>query len=131
MKFLSHLRRTPAYSSLIWLESEAVPGVRFAIRRVSLAQRIELAKNVRELALKYEFLKAGDTEQQLEASLADLLARKLYLEWGVARLEGLSIDGEPGTVAALIDKGPEELSDEIFETVRRKLGLTEEERKNS
>lgn len=131
MKFISHLRKAPAYSSLIWHESRAVSGVRFAIRRVSLAQRIELAKNVRELSLKYEFLKAGDTEQQMEASIADLLARKLYLEWGVARLEGLSIDGQPGTVTALIEKGPEELSDEIVDTIRRELGLSEEERKNS
>ena len=131
MKFISHLRRSPAYSSLIWHESQAVRGVRFAIKRVSLAQRIELARNARELALKYEFLQAGDTEQQLEASLADLLARKLYLEWGVARLEGIRIDGEPGTVGALIEKGPEELSNEIFDTIRRELSLSEEERKNS
>jgi len=131
MKFISHLRRSPAYSSLIWHESHALRGVRFAIRRVSLAQRIELAKNARELALKYEFLKSGDTEQQLEASFADLLARKLYLEWAVARLEGLCIDGEPGTIRMLIEKGPEELSDEIVNTIRRELVLSDEERKNS
>lgn len=131
MKFISHLRRSRPYSSLIWHESQAVRNARFAIKRISLAQRIELAKQARELALKYEFLQAGDTEQQLEASLADLLARKLYLEWGVARLEGISIDGEPATVRAVIEKGPEELSNEMFEAIRRELSLSEGERKNS
>jgi hypothetical protein len=130
MRFISHLRRAPNYSSLTWHESQTVLGVRFAIRRVSLGQRIELAKNVRDLSLKHEFLKAGDTGEQLEASLADLLARKLYLAWGVERLEGLRIDGEPATVEGLIEKGPEQLSDEIIDVIRRELGLSEEERKN-
>jgi hypothetical protein len=131
MRFISHLRKAPNHSSLTWHDSQTVPGVRFAIRRVSLAQRIELAKNVRELALNHEFLKAGDTGEQLEASLADLLARKLYLEWGVGRLEGLRIDGHAATVGMLIDKGPEQLSDEMVDIIRAQLGLSEEERKNS
>jgi hypothetical protein len=130
MRFISRLRKARSYSSIIWHESQAFPGVRFAIRQVSLAQRIDLAKNVRELVSKHEFLKAGDTGEQLEASLADLLARKLYLEWGVTRLEGLRIDGEEGTIELLINKGPEELSNEIFETIRGAIGLSEEERKN-
>jgi hypothetical protein len=131
MRFISHLRKTPDHSSLMWHDSQTVPGVRFALRRVSLAQRIELARSVRDLTLKHEFLKAGDTAEQLESSLADLLARRLYLVWGVDRLEGLRIDGEPATVEMLIDKGPDELSDEIVDAVRRELGLSEEERKNS
>jgi transcriptional antiterminator Rof (Rho-off) len=130
MKFISPLRRARSYSSITWYDSQCLPGVRFAIRQVSLAQRIELAKSVRELVLKHEFLKAGDAGEQLEASLADLLARRLYLEWGVTRLEGLKIDGADATLELLIDKGPEELSSEIFETIRGAIGLSDEERKN-
>lgn len=130
MRFISHLRKARSYSSITWHESQAFPGVRFAIRQVSLALRIELAKKVRELIAKNEFLKAGDTGEQLEASLADLLARRLYLEWGVTRLENLRIDGEEATIELLINKGPEELSSEIFETIRRSIDLSEEERKN-
>jgi hypothetical protein len=130
MRFISHLRKARSCSSITWHESQAFPGVRFAIRQVSLALRIELAKNVRELIAKNEFLKAGDAGEQLEASLADLLARRLYLEWGVARLENLRIDGEEATIELLINKGPEELSSEIFETIRRSIDLSEEERKN-
>jgi hypothetical protein len=131
MRFISRLRRAPSYSSLLWHDSRTVPGVRFATRRVSLAQRIELTTKVRELAQRHEFLKAGGESDQLEASLADLLARKLYIEWGVSELEGLRIDGQTATTDLVIEKGPEELSDELIETVRGELSLSEEERKNS
>ena len=131
MKLQSHLRKQRPYSSLLWHESQAMPGVRYAIRRVSLAQRIELTKRVRELSIRHEFLKAGDVPDQLEGSLADLLVQKLYLEWGLAELGGLTIDDQPATIEALIDKGPEQLSDEIVAAIRGEIGLSEEERKNS
>ncbi|MDQ2776230.1 MAG: hypothetical protein M3Y57_15130 [Acidobacteriota bacterium] len=116
---------------MIRYESREVPGVRYTIRRVSLAQRIELVKSVRELCLKHEFLKAGDTADHMESWLADLLVRKLYLEWGLAEISGLRIDGKAATAADLIAKGPEKLSDEIIESIKSEIGLTEDERKNS
>lgn len=131
MKFISPLRKVPSYSSIAWHESRTVPGVRFATKRASLGQRLELTKNVRELALRYEFLKAGEPSDQLGASLSDLLVRKLYIEWGVAELEGLRIDGQAATPEMLIANGPERLSDEIIEAIRAELELSDEERKNS
>lgn len=68
---------------------------------------------------------------QLEASLADLLVRRLYLEWGLVELSGLTIDDRPPTVDALVDRGPEQLVNEIVVSVRGEIGLSEEERKNS
>jgi len=130
MKFLLRLRK-PDHSSVAWHESRSISGVRFAIRHISLAQRIELTKSVRELALRYEFLKSGEPSDQLEASLSDLLVRKLYIEWGLAALEGLRIDGKQATPALLIDSGPERLSDEVIEKIRAELELSEQERKNS
>jgi hypothetical protein len=130
MKLTSPSRDGVSYSSLSWHESKAIAGVRFAIRRVSLAQRLELNKRVRELTLRYEFLKAGPAADQLEATWADLLVRKLYVEWGLAGLEGLLIDGESASVELLIDKGPEELVDEIVSVLQEEIGLSEEERKN-
>jgi hypothetical protein len=118
------------YSSLSWHDSKTIKGVRFAIRRVSLAQRLDLNKRVRELTLRHEFLKAGPAADQLEAAWADLLVRKLYIEWGLAGLEGLSIDGESATLELLIDKGPEELADEVVSAIQEETGLSEEERKN-
>jgi hypothetical protein len=108
-----------------------MPGVRFAIRRVSLRQRIELNHRVRELTLKNEFLRAGDTEDQLEAALSDLLVTKLYLEWGLASIDGLLIDGETPSAAVLIAKGPESLAAEIAAAIHTESTLTDDERKNS
>jgi hypothetical protein len=131
MRFTSLLRESFNYQSLIWHESAAVKGVRFATRRVSLAQRIELTQKARELSLKYEFLKAGEPSDQVEASLADLLVRRLYLEWGLVELTGLTIDGQQPTADALIEKGPEALGEEVIDTIRAELELSGEERKNS
>jgi hypothetical protein len=118
------------YSTVNWLESRALPGVRFCIRRISLAQRIELTSRARELTRRYEFLKAGDGADQLEASLADLLTRKLYVEWGLADIRDLTIDGQPATVELIVEKGPESLSNEIIAAIQAELSLSEEERKN-
>ena len=118
------------HHSVTWHDSRALPGVRYAIRRISLAQRIELTKRARELSLKNEFLKAGDAADQLEGSLADLLVRKMYLEWGLDEIRGLKIDGESATAQLLAQKGPEALSDEVVGTIRSELGLSDEERKN-
>jgi hypothetical protein len=130
MKLISPLRKQKGYSSLLWHESQAAKGVRFATRRISLFQRIELTKRARELTIRYEFLKSGEASDQLEAALSDLLVRKLYLEWGLVKLEGLSIDEQHATTDLLIEKGPEDLSDEIIAVLKAELGLSEEERKN-
>lgn len=130
MKFTSRSPEPVGYSSLTWRESQKVPKVRYALRRVSLGQRIELTRRVRDLSLKYEFLRAGDTAEQTEASLADLLARRVYLEWGLCEIEGLEINGQPATAELLAEHGPEELSTEIVEDIRRELSLSNDETKN-
>lgn len=131
MKFTSPLHKEVSYSSVFWHESRTVQGVRYAIRRVSLLQRLELTKSVKELLLRHEFLMAGDASDGLEATLADLLVRRLYLEWGLAEIRGFTIDGRPPSVELLIEKGPEALSNEITSAIQAELGLSEEERKNS
>ena len=131
MRFISPSPEPLAYTSVSWHLSEAFQGVRFGIRRVSLLQRIELTKKVRELSSKYDFLKAGDALEQTEATMADLLVRRLYIEWGLESIEGLKIDGNSATVELLIEKGPERLSDEIVTAIRATLELSEDERKNS
>jgi hypothetical protein len=112
------------------LDSKTFPGVRYAIRRISLGQRIELTREARELALQNEFLRAGDATDQLDAAFSELLVRRMYLEWGLVSVDGLRIDGRPATVESIAAFGPEPLADEIIESLRSELGLTEEERKN-
>ena len=116
--------------SVMWFDSGTFPGVRYAIRRVSLAQRIDLTARVRDLTRRNEYLEAGSDAEKIEGIWADLLVERLYVEWGLASVEGLTIDGQPVNAQLLIDKGPEELSREIAETVQRSLTLTEAERKN-
>ena len=130
-KFTLPSHRQAEYSSVVWQNSNTYKGVRYAVRKISLAQRIEMAERIQALSSKYEFLKAGDALEKAEAHLADLLVRKLYLEWGLAVLEGLIIDGEKASVDLLIEKGPEPLCDEIISSIRAELELSDEERKNS
>lgn len=130
MKFISRSPKPASYESVTWHESKAAAGACYATRRVSLAQRIELTSRVRELTDKYEFLKAGDGADQLEASLAELLTRRLYIEWGLSEIKGIAIDGEPATVESVIERGPETLTEEIVGAIQAELGLSEEERKN-
>ena len=124
------LRRNADHRSLRWHDSKTNQGVRYAVRQASLAQRIELNHRVREVFLKHEFLQSGPLKDRLEASLSDLNARKIYLEWGLSELEGLSIDGQKASTDLLIEKGPESLSNEIVRTIRSEISLSEDEIKN-
>jgi hypothetical protein len=131
MKSLLPSHKETNYASVVWHQSRCVERVSFAVRRPSLAQRIDLTGRVRELSLQYDFLKAGDVSDQLEASLSELLVHKLYVEWGLAEIEGLKIDGKPADTVMLIERGPEELIHEIVTAIKAECGLTEDERKNS
>jgi hypothetical protein len=95
-----------------------------------LLQRIELTSRIKELALNHEFLKAGDIPEQLDATMADLLVRRLYLEWGLDKISGLRIDGDPATLGSLVERGPETLVEEILAAIKAELDLSEDERKN-
>ncbi|MGH9582569.1 MAG: hypothetical protein ACRD4O_06510 [Bryobacteraceae bacterium] len=125
------MRKPINYQSLLWSESKTTPGVRYAIRRISLGQRLELTRRARELSLEHDFLKAGSIGEQMEASLSDLLVERLYLEWGLAEIDGLKVDGEAATPTTLIEKGPELLAREALASIQAELGLSDDERKNS
>ncbi len=146
MRFISLLRRDAKqperevqtervlqarYESTIWKDSKAIAGARYCVRRASLRQRIELVQKARELTLRNEFLNAGNSSDQQEATLADLRAQQLYLEWGLVEVSGMTIDGQKPSVGLLIERGPEALTNEIVEAIQMELNLTEDERKNS
>ena len=118
------------YSSVTWYESQVCKGVRFAVRRISLSQRIEITRRVRDLTLQNEFLRNGDTSEQLNAVLGELLAKRLYIEWGLAEIQGLTVDGIAACPSLLVEKGPESLAEEIVAAIMGELHLTDEERKN-
>jgi hypothetical protein len=119
------------YESYTSKESRACPGVRFRVRRLSLARRMELVRLIRETGEKLAFHMAGDSVVDA-AQAAEIRARMdaLYLRWGLAEITGLVIDGEPVTLENLMERGPDALAREIADAIKGELSLDEDERKN-
>jgi hypothetical protein len=120
------------YESSVWIDSKAAPGVRFAINRISFARRMELSRLVREISRKAEFLDAGtELHEKIEANILAQEIDTMYLQWGLASIDGLIIDGEAATTAGqLLEKGPEDLAREAVGAIKEQCGLNEAERKN-
>jgi hypothetical protein len=119
------------HESSAWFDAETCAGVRFRVARISVARRIELARKVREIGRKVEFLEAGqDPREKLEAAVLAAEIDRVYLEWGLEEVQGLDIDGEAATPTALIEKGPLDLAREMLARIKRECGLSEDQRKN-
>ena len=117
--------------SSAWFEAETRAGVRFRVARISVARRIELARKIREIGRKVEFLEASrDPREKLEAAVLTAEIDRAYLEWGLEEVRGLDIDGEPATPATLIEKGPMDLAKEILARIQGECGISEDQRKN-
>jgi hypothetical protein len=98
---------------------------------MSYGRRVELMRQIRELARRKEFLDASeDTGDRMDAALLEAEVNRLYLVWGLKAVSGLTIDGVNATPALLTEKGPEDLFREALTGVRLQAGLTEIERKN-
>jgi len=120
-----------AHESSAWFDAETCAGVRFRVARISVARRIELARRIREIGRKVEFLEAGqDPREKLEVAVLVAEIDRVYLEWGLEEIQGLAIDGEEATPAALIEKGPLDLAKEMLGRIKRESGLSEDQRKN-
>ena len=119
------------YDSVGRVESRVSPGVTFTVRRMSFTRRTDLMRRIRELAGRMEFLEAGQSPQeQMDAGLLRAEIDRVYLEWGLTGVEGLTLDGEPATPELLARIGPEDLFQEALQAVRTEAGLSEAERKN-
>lgn len=119
------------YESTVIRESKVCAGVRYVIRRPSLQRRAEITRNVRELLSELEYRESGEgVADRLAAAELESRIDRAYVEWGLARVEGLRIDGAECDVRALIESGPEELCREIAAAIRQECRLSEEERKN-
>lgn len=119
------------YNSSLTMESQAYPGVRFTVRRMSFQGRLQLLGELRELMTRAEFAAAGDSAaDRVESALLAGEIRKRQIEWGLLAIEGLEIDGAAATTASLLSYGPEELTAEVQAAIQAQVGLTEEERKN-
>jgi hypothetical protein len=105
--------------------------VRYEILRVSFGRRIELARRIREIGRKMEYLEAStDARETLEATVLAAEIDRAYLDWGLVSVEGFEIDGAAATPETLVERGPVELAVEILGRIKSECGMTEDERKN-
>jgi hypothetical protein len=119
------------YESSLWFDAEGRKGVRYAIARLSFGRRIDLARRIREIGRKMEYLDAAsDVREKLEATVLAAEIDRAYLEWGLIAVEGLEIDAAAATPALLIETGPVELATEILARIKAECGLAGDERKN-
>jgi hypothetical protein len=131
MNCLSLSRKSSHYISVIWQSSKTHSGVRFGISRISFGRRLEIAREIRALGQKLEYLEAGGSiAEKAEASMADAEIERVYLRCGLAGIEGLEIDGAPASAESLFAAGPEDLTREVLNAIKAAWGLSEEERKN-
>ena len=119
------------YESERRFEAKAIAGASFTIARMSFGRRIELTRRSWGLAGKTEVLESGsEPREKLEAALLASEIDRVYLSWGLLKIDGLTVDGQAATPELLIAAGPEELSREILAAIKSECGLTDEERKN-
>jgi len=119
------------YESECLVESKAMPGVKYRIRKISFERRMELMRRIRDLARRAEFLEASvDTADKMDAALALAEIDRVYVLWGVEAIQGLRVNGQVADANLLAAEGPEELFRELLAEVRRAAGLGAEERKN-
>ena len=84
---MSHLGEQIAYRSALWVESAVMPGVRYAIRKVSLALRAEITRRVMKLLGELEYRDGGDgLDDRLNAAMVASKVDLAYLDWGLAML---------------------------------------------
>lgn len=122
----------PMYESTVWRESRVWPGVRFQVLRMSLLRRHRLVQELQSLAAEEAFHRAATEEDGSEVSAAELQMRidGMAIRAALIGIEGLSIDGQPATVASVMESGPESLAREIAEAIAEESSLNEHERKN-
>jgi len=113
------------------IASEHYPDVSLKIRRISFGRRLELARKIRALGQALEHHAAGTTvADRIESGLLNAELDRIYLEWGLAEINGLEVDGAPSTPARLFADGPEDLANEALMAIKRECCLSEVERKN-
>lgn len=143
------------YLSTSDFESQLVPGMKLKLRKMSSGRRadfnLKTADVMAELNQAREPLilmgkdmeaakESGNTAlaDELDKSMTDIqlkiwndiIASKLYrtlIAWGVESIDGWEIDGQPATVALILERAPDEIIVEIGKAIDSVLNMTFEE----
>ena len=127
----NELAASVSWTSKKIVRSAVQPGVEFVITRMTFGRRLELMRQVRDLATRLEYFEAArDAKNDMEASLLGAEIDRLYVRWGLEEIRALDLDGVPATAESLIELGPEDLFMEALASIKAECGLTETERKN-
>ena len=119
------------YESTWQYASKTFPGVTVRLRRISFSKRSELIREIAPLAARTQALSASSLGDELaEAAVLRRTIANVVLDWGLLEVSGLTIDGIPAKKETLIHEGPEELTLEILQQLKRQVSLSEEEIKN-
>jgi hypothetical protein len=117
-------------------ESEAFPGVRFAVRRVSLAERLQFLAAQHDTLQKLKFLAAGGgaAEERLTAAKLESGLSRSILQLSLAWLSGadgsLGLPNPPASIASwLVDSAPAALCVEILNHACAEIALSADSRK--
>ncbi len=120
------------HTSTVIIKSRLHEGISFELLRMSFSRRMDLMIQVRELARKLEFYRAGESDaDQMDAHLLNAEIERAYLIWGLLSIRGLRIDGIDATPETLVCAGPEDLVREAIQAIKMECSLTETEAKNS
>ena len=122
------------YESSVEVDSQKLPGVRFTVERMSFGRRLELIRQLKQLLGRLDFVLAASAEgpeKQAEAALLAGEIDRIYVRWGLRKVDGLVMDGEEVTAESVIERAPEALVEEILQAIRREAGISQAEAKNS
>ncbi|MBI3209241.1 MAG: hypothetical protein HYZ37_10130 [Candidatus Solibacter usitatus] len=119
------------HESTITTDSKVLAGVRYTIRRMSFAGRMELLTTIGDAMKRQEFLAASPhVADSAEAALLRMSMENELLRWGFVGVDGLRINGNEATLEAILNDGPEELAREILGAIEKQTRLTADEEKN-
>ena len=128
---MSGMKARNSYASEMRVQSKVMDGVWFLVHKISFGRRMELTRQIRDLAERLEFLNAGaSARDKMDAALVASEIDRIYVIWGLAEVGGLELDGVPATPESLVMTGPEDLFREALAAVKAASGLSEDERKN-
>src|SRR5258708_28129860 len=90
-----------SFDSALWFDAESAAGVRFAIARLTFGRRLDLARRIREIGRRAEFLAAGaDVRDKLGAAVVGAGVDRAYLEGGLLAVGGVGGRGGGGASVA-------------------------------
>ena len=142
------------FETKVTIESKVLPGVKVTFRRLSRMARAKrdiaiASERVRLTEIYHERVKLSEPFQQEgskvpfnvvmaiaklieeDRQLMDERVKPATIRPGFVSAEGIQYDGKPATAELILENGPDEFVDEVYELISEHSALTVEQQKNS